>query len=156
MHFIPVMIRYCCTVLAREEDKLYSKSKPSLALLILYPMGQVSLIVHGKQMSEEEPPSIRNHIYSSSKRCFIFMILDFDTLSLCFVAENTSTNYNMSKLTGKPRASCNSYALNLEFNHICDRNTDLGNTTSLVNDTMRSAKTLKKRCGNPQPNGVPQ
>ncbi len=54
-----------------------------------------------------------------------------------------STNHRISKLTSKTMVGCNSHKLNLEVNHMCDRNQDLGNTISSVRDTMRSEKTLK-------------
>ncbi len=118
------MIIYCSSVHIREGDKINSKSDSRLALLALAlsPVAQVSLTANTNQTNEGEETAFNSgtHIYFF-KEVFHFYGLDFETWTLCLIADNKTTNHRISKLIGKPIVGCNSHKLNLEVNHMCEQ-----------------------------------
>ncbi len=136
------MISYCSTVHIREGNNINSNSEPRLALLALSPMAEATANTNETNEGEATTFNSETNIHFF-KEVFHFYGLDFETWTLCLISDNTSTNHGISKLTGKTMVGCNAHKLNLELNHMCDRNQVFGNTLSSVHDTMRSAKTLK-------------
>lgn len=110
-------------------------------LLSSLPMGQHS---ESETTSEEATESNAQAHLHYFREVFPYFEQEFDSWSVCLVAENASVNKKIARICEKPMIGCMSHRLNLDINDMVETDDDLAHVLEKVNGKMKETRSLKQ------------